>query len=139
MEFSEVRRSFQMPPFESKRNNVDSTLNTKKFRNQLKWGGLLVLILKTARSFGRGEPRAGKNGQFLSLPGHVFILTDDGLLRILRANREKCDALRTYRVVEGDTWTAPALVGDLLFIKSGDHLSAWRFPSAKNEKPPVEK
>jgi outer membrane protein assembly factor BamB len=102
--------------------------------SEFKMGRLACLQPETGVVLWEGEPRAGENGQFLSLPGHVLLLTDNGLLRVLRANRKKYEALRTYRVAEGDTWTAPALVGHSLFIKSGDHLSVWRLPSAGGEK-----
>jgi outer membrane protein assembly factor BamB len=83
-----------------------------------------------------GEPRAGKNAQFLSLPGHVLALTDDGRLRVLRANRKACEIVQTYRLAEKDTWTAPALAGDALLIKAGDQLVRWRLP---NGPPPKAK
>lgn len=96
--------------------------------SEFKMGRIACLDPVTGKVLWEGEPRAGKNAQFLSLPGHVATLTDDGQLRILRANRENYDQIRNYRVAEGNTWTAPALVGNKLLIKSGNELSAWQFP-----------
>ncbi|MEN8694588.1 MAG: PQQ-binding-like beta-propeller repeat protein [Akkermansiaceae bacterium] len=104
--------------------------------SEFKMGRLACLDPTSGEVLWEGEPRAGKNGQFLSLPGYLLSLTNDGLLRVLRANREKYDVLRTYRVAEDKTWTAPALVDDALFIKAGDHLTVWRFP--RDEGPRVK-
>lgn len=73
-----------------------------------------------------GAPRAGENAQFLSLPGHVLALTDDGLLHVLRADGKATTIVREYRVAEDETWTAPVLVGDTLLIKDRTHLALWR-------------
>jgi outer membrane protein assembly factor BamB len=96
--------------------------------SHFKMGRIFCLDPNTGAILWEGEPRAGDNGQFLSLPGHVLALTDRGLLQVLRANREKCDIVRTYQVAEDGTWTAPALVGDALLIKDRTHLARWRLP-----------
>ena len=96
--------------------------------SQFKMGRISCLDPKTGEVLWEGPPRAGDNAQFISLPGHVLCLTDDGQLRVIAANGERFNPLKTYRVAEDNTWTAPALIGDTLLIKSGDHLSAWRFP-----------
>ena len=91
-------------------------------------GRFFCLDPATGKILWEGEPRAGDNGQFLSLPGHVLALTDRGLLQVLRANREACDIVRTYRVADDGTWTAPALVGGALLTKDRKHLALWRLP-----------
>ncbi|MGJ8696812.1 MAG: PQQ-binding-like beta-propeller repeat protein [Verrucomicrobiaceae bacterium] len=99
--------------------------------SEFKMGRICCLDPKTGKVLWEGDPRMGKNGQFLSLPGYVLALTDQGLLRVLRGNDEKYEVVRTYRLAEDDTWTAPALVGDVLLSKAGDHLTAWRFPQGE--------
>jgi len=101
--------------------------------SQFKMGKFSCLEPSSGNVLWEGEARMGENAQFLSLPGHVVALTNDGQLRVLRANREKYDVVRSYRVAEDDTWTAPALVGDSLFIKSGNDLTLWRFPVGSTE------
>ena len=96
--------------------------------SHLKMGRIFCLDPVAGTVLWEGEPRAGENGHFLSLPGHVLALTDDGLLRVLRANRDAIDILRTYRVAEDATWTAPALVDDALLIKDRKHLALLRLP-----------
>lgn len=99
--------------------------------SHFKMGQIFCLNPADGEVLWAGETRMGDNGQFLSLPGHVLALTDDGTLRVLRANREKFDVLRSYQVAEHSAWTAPALVGDDLLIKDGKHLVLWRLPGGK--------
>lgn len=96
--------------------------------SHLKMGRIFCLDPNTGEVLWEGEPRAGENGHFLSLPGHVLALTDDGSLRVLRANRQAFDAIRTYQIAQDGTWAAPALVGDALLIKERNHLSMLRLP-----------
>ena len=96
--------------------------------SHLKMGRIFCLDPGTGTILWEGEPRAGENGQFLSIPGHVLALTDGGLLQVLRANRQAFDIARSYRVAEDGTWTAPALVDDALLIKDRNHLALWRLP-----------
>ncbi|MDB4538111.1 PQQ-like beta-propeller repeat protein, partial [Akkermansiaceae bacterium] len=103
--------------------------------SEFKKGRISCLDPRSGKVLWEGDPGTGKNAQFLSLPAHVLALTDDGLLRVLRSSKESYKVLRSYRLAEDNTWTAPTLVGDLLLIKAGDNLSAWRFP---NGKPPVK-
>ena len=96
--------------------------------SEFKKGRIACLDPYSGKVVWEGKPGAGKNAQFLSLRGYVLCLTDDGKLRVLRGNSFGYDEVHTYQVAEGKTWTAPALVGDSLLIKAGDHLSVWRFP-----------
>jgi outer membrane protein assembly factor BamB len=103
--------------------------------SHLKMGRIFCLDPATGTVLWEGEPRAGDNGQFLALPGHVLSLTDGGMLQVLRHNREACEIVRSYRVADDGTWTAPALVGDALLIKDRTHLTHWRLPGKKDGAP----
>lgn len=100
--------------------------------SEFKKGRIACLDPNSGKVLWEGAPGAGKNAQFLSLPGHLLCLTDDGKLRVLRSSAEKYEELRTYQVAEGNTWTAPALVRDSLLIKAGEELSLWHLPNGKN-------
>ncbi|BCX48007.1 serine/threonine protein kinase [Haloferula helveola] len=99
--------------------------------SHFKTGQMFSLDPESGEVIWLGDPRAGENGQFLAIPGHVLALTDDGRLRILKNGdpKQKPSVVRTYRLADGDTWTAPALVGRDLLIKAGEKLTLWRFPS----------
>ena len=102
--------------------------------SHLKQGRIFCLEAETGKVLWEGEPRAGENAQFLSVPGHVLALIDDGSLHVLRANRKACEIVRTYQVAEDHTWGAPALVDGGLFIKERHHLTLWRLPELAGKK-----
>lgn len=98
--------------------------------SEFKQGKISCLDGKSGEVLWESEARMGKNAQFLSLPQQVLCLTDKGILYVIKPSREKLDIIQEYRVAKGDTWTAPALVRNVLFTKSEETLTAWRFPSA---------
>lgn len=98
--------------------------------SQFKLGQFVCLEPATGKVVWSGDPRMGENAQFLSLPGHVLGLTDRGELHVLRAAGGSSKVLRTYRVAEGDTWSAPALVDGSLLVKERDHLVRLRWPES---------
>lgn len=95
--------------------------------SHFKSGQFFCLDPATGEVLWKGDPRMGENAQFLSLPDHLLALTNDGLCRILEGHGKKYEAVRTYEVAPDKTWTAPALVGDQLFIKDLNHLTVWSF------------
>ncbi|MGC6426461.1 MAG: PQQ-binding-like beta-propeller repeat protein [Akkermansiaceae bacterium] len=98
--------------------------------SEFKQGKISCLDGKSGAVLWESDARMGKNAQFLSLPEHVLCLTDRGILYVVKPNREKLKIIKEYRVAREDTWTAPALVGDILFTKAHETLVAWKFPSA---------
>ena len=96
--------------------------------SHFKTGQFFCLDAESGQVIWKGDPRMGENAQFLSLPGHILALTDDGQARILKATGDQYDVVKTYQVAEDQTWTAPALLGDVILIKDLKHLTAWRFP-----------
>ena len=98
--------------------------------SHLKSGQFFCLEPKTGEVRWKGEPRMGKNAQFLSLPDHVLALSDDGDCRILNSDGKGYEEVRTYKVAPDKSWAAPALVGDDLFIKDFKHLTVWSFSAA---------
>jgi outer membrane protein assembly factor BamB len=98
--------------------------------SHFKTGQFFCLNPESGEVIWKGAPRTGENAQFLSLPGNVLALTDDGLCRILRGKGGSYDVARTYRVAEDQTWTAPAVVDDMLLIKDLAHLTLWRLPKS---------
>lgn len=94
--------------------------------SHFKSGQLFCLDPNSGEVRWKGAPRAGENAQFLALSNHVLALTDDGLCRILSGTGTNYEVVKTYRVAEDQTWTAPALVQDVLLTKDIKHLTLWR-------------
>lgn len=98
--------------------------------SEFKQGKISCLDGKSGDVLWESAARMGKNAQFLVLPEQVLCLTDKGTLHVINPNREKLDIIKEYQVAKDDTWTAPALVGNILFTKARETLTAWKFPFA---------
>ena len=77
----------------------------------------------------QGPGRSGQNVAFLSFPGYVLALMNDGHVKVIRATGSELDEVATYRVSESSTWAPPVLLPNGLLIKDDRQLTYWRFPT----------
>ncbi len=91
-------------------------------------GRLFCLDIETGKVLWQGPPRTGDNVMFLSIPGYVVALIDDGELQIVSANGEKFDLAASYRVSEEPTWAPPVLLDDGFLIKDQQTLTRFVWP-----------
>ena len=66
---------------------------------------------------------------FLSVPGHILALIDNGELKILSAQGANTKLVTSYRVAEARTWAPPVLLNDGFLIKDRETLTRWTFSS----------
>ena len=90
-------------------------------------GRLFCLDLRTGDVLWQGPGRTGENVTFLSLPGYVLALLNNGQVQILTADGPSTRTAATYRVSNEQTWAPPVLVPDGLLVKDHQHLTRWRF------------
>jgi outer membrane protein assembly factor BamB len=88
-------------------------------------GRLFCLDPKTGTVRWAGPPRTGQNVMFLSAPGLVAALINNGQLRIFKATPKEYEHLASYRVADDGTWAPPVLLNDGLIIKDHQHLTRW--------------
>jgi hypothetical protein len=62
---------------------------------------------------------------FLSIPGHLLALLNDGQLQVVSANGEQFKKLTTYQVSDQSTWAPPVLLEDAILIKDSNTLTRW--------------
>ena len=86
---------------------------------------MFCLDPKTGEILWTGPPRTGQNVTFLSAPGHIASLIDNGELRILAATPKEYQQLASYRVAEDRTWAPPVFLEDGVLIKDHQHLTIW--------------
>lgn len=75
--------------------------------------------------------RTGENATFLSIPGHIIALLNNGELRVVKAQPESYEVVAKYQVSEEPTWAPPVLLSDGLLIKDKSSLIFYDIPSGK--------
>lgn len=89
-------------------------------------GRLFCLDTDNGEVLWQGPPRTGQNVMFLSFPGHVAALIDDGHLRVIKASGERYEVVASYRVSEKPTWAPPVLLRNGILVKDRESLTRWR-------------
>lgn len=88
-------------------------------------GRFFCLDPKTGNVRWEGPGRTGRNVMFLSIPGHIVALIDNGEVQIIKASGERFEKVASYRVAKKLTWAPPVLLEKGILVKDKHTLTLW--------------
>ena len=88
-------------------------------------GQYFSLDAKTGKTLWTSEPRQAGNASLLRAGNTIFSLEDDGELVVFRRNAAAFEPVKRYKVADSETWAAPAISGNRIFVKDVSSLTLW--------------
>ena len=93
--------------------------------SHLNSGQYFGLDLDTGEVLWTSDPRQAEHASILRSGGTLLSLEDDAELVVIEHDRTRFNPVQRYEVADSETWTAPTLSGNRLFVKAISTLTLW--------------
>jgi outer membrane protein assembly factor BamB len=90
-------------------------------------GQFVAIDAASGRTLWNTQGREGENASILGSRSWLLASTTDGTLVVARANPEKYEEVRRYRIAESALWAHPAITGNSIIVKDVDKVICWSF------------
>jgi hypothetical protein len=90
----------------------------------------MAIEVETGRELWTTEQSFGKYWSLVAQGDRMLALDQRGLLLLLRANKAKFELLDQRQLTTAETWAHLAVVGEELFVRELNGLSAYRWVRA---------
>jgi hypothetical protein len=60
----------------------------------------------------------------------LLVSSEEGEVVLVRATPDQFAEVARFKAIEGKTWNHPVVVGDVLLIRNGEEMAAFRLPRA---------
>jgi outer membrane protein assembly factor BamB len=83
---------------------------------------------------GKRQWKGGRygHGQFVLIPDQelLLVVSEEGEVALVRATPDQFTELARFKAIEGKTWNHPVLVRDVLLVRNGEEMAAFRLALA---------
>ncbi|MDP7010809.1 MAG: PQQ-binding-like beta-propeller repeat protein, partial [Verrucomicrobiota bacterium] len=97
-------------------------------------GRFFCLDPKTGKVLWQGPERTGENVTFLSIPGHIFALLNNGELQVIAVGRDRYEKVASWRVAQTPTWAPPVLLQNKILVKDTETLTSWELDGVVSDR-----
>lgn len=95
-------------------------------------GSILAAIdLKDGTRAWKGGRYGGGQMVLLADQNLLLVTSEEGELALVRATSDRFTEVARFKALDGKTWNHPAVVGDVLLVRNGEEMAAFRLPRAR--------